>query len=79
MRLLTRCGCHLCEEAERVVERTCTARGTTYEIVDVDSDEALRANYTDHVPVLIIDGVVRSYWFVNEAALTNWIIGEVSE
>lgn len=79
MRLLTRCGCHLCEEAEQVVERTCTARGTTYEIVDVDSDEALRANYTDHVPVLIIDGVVRSYWFVNEAALTNWIIGEVSE
>ncbi len=73
VRLLTRAGCTLCEEAERVVERTCAARGVTFEMVDVDSDEVLRSQYTDHVPVLIVDEEVRSYWFVDEDALVKWI------
>lgn len=73
VRLLTRSGCHLCEDAERIVQRTCLARGATYALVDVDSDDALKAEFSDHVPVLIIDDVVRSYWFVDEAALANWL------
>ncbi|WP_296138136.1 glutaredoxin family protein [uncultured Tessaracoccus sp.] len=73
VRLLTRTGCHLCEEAERIVERTCAGKGVGFELVDVDTDEALRAEYTDHVPVLIIDDTVRSRWFVDEAALASWI------
>lgn len=73
VRLLTRVGCTLCVEAEHVVERVCAGRGVDYELVDVDSDEALRAEYTDHVPVLIVDGQVRSYWFVDEDALASLI------
>lgn len=55
------------------MQRTCSARGATYALVDVDSDEALKAEFSDHVPVLIVDDVVRSYWFVDEAALANWL------
>lgn len=73
VRLLTRSGCHLCAEAEQIVERVCASRGAAYELVDVDQDPALRAEYTDHVPVLIVDGVVRSRWFVDEAALQRWL------
>lgn len=73
VRLLTRVGCTLCEEAERIVERTCAARNVTFELVDVDSDETLRSQYTDHVPVVIVDGEVRSYWFVDEDALGKMI------
>ncbi|RRD45819.1 glutaredoxin family protein [Tessaracoccus sp. OH4464_COT-324] len=69
VRLLTRSGCHLCSDAERIVERSCALRGVGYELVDVDSDSAL-AEYSDHVPVLIVDGKVRSFWFVDEAALS---------
>lgn len=61
------------------MQRTCSAHGAPYELVDVDSDEALNTEYSDHVPVLIIDDVVRSYWFVDEAALSNWLRGEGSE
>jgi glutaredoxin len=60
-------------DGERIVERVCAARGVAYELVDVDSDEALRAEYTDHVPVLIVDDEVRSYWFVDEEALASLI------
>ena len=73
VQLLTRSGCHLCEDAERIVERTCAARGVTYALVDVDSDTGLKDKYSDHVPVLIVDGEVRSYWFVDEVALSNWL------
>lgn len=71
VRLLTRDGCTLCIDAERVVERVCAERDTTYELVDVDTDEALRAEYSDHVPVLIVDEKVRSYWFVDEDVLAS--------
>lgn len=71
VRLLTRSGCHLCEDAERIVERTCASHGATFDLVDVDTDPALRAEYSDHVPVLVIDGKVRSYWFVDQDALAR--------
>lgn len=73
--LLTRVGCTLCVDAERVVERVCAERDVTYELVDVDGDEALRAKFTDHVPVLVLDDEVRSYWFVDEDALVGWLEG----
>lgn len=71
VRLLTRSGCHLCEDAERIVERTCARYGVSHAFEDVDSDPALRAEYSDHVPVLMIDGKVVSYWFVDQDALAR--------
>lgn len=70
--LLTRAGCHLCEDAETVVRQVC-ADATTYRIVDVDSDPSLRATYTDHVPVTLVDGRVLSYWFLDAASLSSAI------
>ncbi len=37
--------------------------------MDVDTDPELRATYTDHVPVTIVDGDVLSYWFVDQEQL----------
>lgn len=71
--LLTRDGCTLCAEAERTVERYCAERGIDYALVDVDTDETLRREFTDHVPVLKVDGEVRSYWFVDEETLARWV------
>lgn len=67
--VLTRSGCHLCEDAEQVVRDVCTRTGTGYRMVDVDSDPQLRAAYTDHVPVTVVDNAVLSYWFIEAAAL----------
>ena len=53
------------------MQRICAERDVTYELVDVDSDEGLRAEYTDHVPVLVVDGAIRSYWFVDEDELAS--------
>ena len=67
--LLTRAGCHLCVEAESVVRTTCEDLGVAWRAVDVDTDAALRAGYTDHVPVTFVDQRLLSYWVVDESAL----------
>jgi GNAT superfamily N-acetyltransferase len=52
LQLVTRVGCHLCEEAERVL----AGRGVVFEAVDVDADAELARLYDFRVPVLLRDG-----------------------
>ncbi|HEY9291483.1 MAG TPA: glutaredoxin family protein [Microlunatus sp.] len=67
--LLTRVGCHLCADALAVVERVCTATGTRYAEVDVDSDPQLRRQFNDQVPVTFVDGRQHDFWRVDEQRL----------
>ncbi len=52
----TRAGCHLCEEAERVVRAEQAAAGFRLELVDVDRDPQLARRYGVRVPVVAVDG-----------------------
>ncbi len=67
--VLTRQGCHLCEEALSVVAQVCGDVGCGWRAVDVDSDPRLRAAYTDHVPVTFADETLHGYWFVDRDRL----------
>jgi hypothetical protein len=58
----------LCAEAQPVVERVAAAAGRALEVLDVDADPAL-AMWSDHVPVVLVDGVPHSRWWVDEQAL----------
>jgi glutaredoxin len=65
--LITRVGCHLCEVAETTLRRLAGELGFGYEELDVDADPARRAEYSDRVPVVLIDGREHGYWRVEEA------------
>lgn len=67
--LLVREGCHLCDDALATVRTVCDEFGASWQVVDVDTDPDLRAEYTDHVPVTFVDGVRHAIWFVNAEAL----------
>ena len=54
--LLTRQGCHLCEQMEALVAEVLPRHGATYGVVDVDADAALAARFGEVVPVLLRDG-----------------------
>ncbi|HZG91705.1 MAG TPA: glutaredoxin family protein [Pseudonocardia sp.] len=62
----TRVGCHLCTEAEAAVERICAELDQGWRAVDVDTDPALRAEYGDQVPVILVDGREHGFWRVEE-------------
>ena len=59
-------GCHLCEVAEADVARICAELGVEWTVTDVDTDPELRAEYGDHVPVILIDGAEHGYFEVEE-------------
>ena len=64
--LLTRAGCHLCEVAEGQLRTLQAELGFGYREVDVDSSPPLRAEYSDRVPVVLIDGAEHGYWRLEE-------------
>lgn len=56
LRLLSRPGCHLCEEMRRQVDDILRDSPRAWEIVDVDSDPALAAEFGETIPVLYVNG-----------------------
>jgi glutaredoxin len=67
--VLTRSGCHLCEQAVAVVAQVCAEVGTEYATQDIDADPELRRRYTDEVPVTFVDGAQHDFWRVDPARL----------
>jgi glutaredoxin len=70
--LYTRKGCHLCDEALRLLE----AHGLAPELVDIDADPELRAQFDTSVPVVEIDGRVRFRGRVDAVLLRRLLRGE---
>jgi glutaredoxin len=71
VRIYTRQGCHLCEEARAVVTAVCAGLGESFDEVDVDSDPALTRRFGDEVPVTFVDGAQHDFWRVDARRLTH--------
>jgi glutaredoxin len=52
----TRVGCHLCQEAERVLRAEQATAGFSLELIDIDRDPELVRRYGVRVPVVAVDG-----------------------
>jgi hypothetical protein len=67
--LLTRPGCHLCDDARAVIESVAAELGVVWEERDITRcDNDLRV-YGDMIPVTLIDGVQHDFWRVSEQRL----------
>lgn len=71
VRVLTRSGCHLCDEAITVVRDVCAASGESFDTLDIDivGDPGLLAAYSDQVPVIFVDGRLHDFWRVDAGRL----------
>ena len=72
--VLTRQGCHLCDEAIAQVAAVCAETGEAYAVLDVDSDPELQRRYTDQVPVTFVDGAQHDFWRVDAARLKTALL-----
>lgn len=52
----SRKGCHLCEIVKESLTKLERRGGFQWREIDVDSNEDLRRQFTDEVPVVFIDG-----------------------
>jgi glutaredoxin len=67
--LITRVGCHLCDVAKEAMDRVAAATGEPWVELDVDADTELLREYSDRVPVILLDGREHGYWRVEEQRL----------
>lgn len=67
--LITRQGCHLCDDARAVVSRVADDLGVTWQERSIDDDEALREQYWEQIPVTLVDGAPHDFWRVSEGRL----------
>ncbi|WP_404822730.1 glutaredoxin family protein [Mycolicibacterium baixiangningiae] len=72
--LLTRAGCSVCEQAAGRLAELAGELGFRLTVTDVDvaaadGNSALRAEYGDRLPVVLLDGAEHSYWEVDEPRL----------
>ena len=72
--VLTRQGCHLCDEAIAQVAFVCAETGEAYAVLDVDNDPELQRRYTDQVPVTFVDGAQHDFWRVDAARLRTALL-----
>ncbi len=56
LKLLSRPGCHLCDQMRTEVDRLLTGEPHEWEIVDVDSDDEIARRWSDSIPVLFVNG-----------------------
>lgn len=71
LQLLTRPGCHLCDNARAAVRVAGEATGTPFTELNVDDDRELRAEYGDMVPVVLLDGVPFGYFTIDANKLES--------
>lgn len=67
--LLSRPGCHLCDDAREVVARVTTEFGERYVERDITEDQGLLAEHGESIPVVFVDGVQVDFWRVSEPRL----------
>jgi len=65
--LVTRQGCHLCDDALALLQDL----GLHPELADVDADDELHRLYDFHVPVLLVDGVALAEGVITQSQLLN--------
>ena len=71
--LVTRRECHLCEAAREVVARVAEDAGAPWTEKQIDDDAELAARFAEEVPVVLVDGVQRDFWTIDEARLRRVI------
>ena len=64
-------GCHLCDDARKVIDEARTTHEFELEEVDITLDPGIYRRYGERIPVVAVDGVERFEFFVDPAELTR--------
>jgi hypothetical protein len=67
--LLSRAGCHLCDEARSVIAAVADELEVGWDERDITDSATDQAQYADMIPVTFIDGVQHDFWHVSAERL----------
>ncbi|MBP3089325.1 glutaredoxin family protein [Corynebacterium sp. sy017] len=72
--LLSRRSCGSCARVAQQIEPVVAQAGASFQILDVDSDSDLAAEFGDRVPVVLIDDEEFACWEVDNAELAQALL-----
>ena len=80
VQLLTRAGCGICRQVHEKLAAMAAELDFELSSTDVDEaaaagDSALRAEFGDRLPVVLLDGREHSYWDLDEERLRQDLAG----
>ena len=67
--VLTKPGCHLCEDAVAIVTSVCSELGVGWTERDISGDADAMHAYGEQIPVTFVDGRQHDFWRVDPARL----------
>ncbi len=67
--LIGKPGCHLCDDARATVAAVCSESGETFEEWSILDDPALYDEYSERIPVVLVDGRPHDFWRVDPVRL----------
>jgi len=67
--LLSRPGCHLCDDAREIIRQVADDLGVGWEERDITRSEDDLREYWEKIPVTLVDGVPHDFWRVSEHRL----------
>ena len=67
--LLSRPGCHLCDEARAVISRVAAELRVPWTERDITCSQQDLRDFGEMIPVTLIDGVQHDFWRVDEGRL----------
>lgn len=71
VRLITKPGCHLCDDARAVIEHVCAEASVAWDEVSIEDDPALADLHWEQIPVVLLDGRPFDFWRVDPARLRD--------
>ncbi len=72
--LLSRPGCHLCDDARSVIVAVAAELGVGWDERDITDSADDLAQYADMIPVTLVDGVQHDFWRVSAQRLRTALL-----
>jgi hypothetical protein len=69
VRLLSRPGCHLCDDARAVIAEVCSELDVGWSEQDITGDAELLERFWEQIPVTFVDGRQHDFWRVDAGRL----------
>ena len=74
--MLTRAGCHLCDDARIIISQVTAELGQTFVEVDITTDQQLYDRYWEQIPVTLVDGAQHDFFWVDADRLRRALLRE---
>lgn len=67
-------GCHLCDDAKKVVQTVCAGLSLPWEQINIEENTEFYECYKHEIPVLLLDGKKAFKYCIREEALRTALI-----